>query len=1034
MSKAHRLLAVVIAAGLTNALPACLAETVAPAALTSALHWRSVGPYLGGRVIAVTGVVQQPSHFYMGAVGGGVWESEDYGNNWKNISDKYFDSNNIGAIAVAPSDANVIYVGTGEADIRNTFLTGEGMYKSTDAGKTWTKIGLAATHTISHIEVDPHNADIVYAASMGHVFAENPERGVFKSVDGGQTWKKILYVDAKTGAIDLAMDPTNAQVLYATMWQAYRRPWELSSGGPGSGIYKSTDGGATWANITHNPGLPAGIFGRSGVAISRSKPDRMYAVIQAAYKDQAGGLFRSDNAGKSWELVNNSQDLTQRAFYYSQVFVDPKDPDTIYLPQVDALWVSHDAGKTISAIKTPHGDNHAMWINPDNPAVMIEANDGGASVSIDTGKNWSPLTNQPTGQFYHVNLDHQFPFNIYGAQQDEGSYFGPSAVAKGGIPGEWTTVIGGEASWVVPKPGEPWVTFASGDYSQLWKEDRRLKLITNVSPWPSYKYGLSAAELKYRYEWTHHPILFAPGDDNKLLVAANVVLQSQDDGINWKAISPDLTRDDKSKQQRSGGPISADMSGAELWPAITALAVSPLAHGVMWAGSGDGLVHVSTDAGGHWNAVRPPDLPEWSTITCIEASSAAAGTAYMTASRYRWDDFKPYVYKTTDYGKHWTTIIAGLPGDQYVETVREDAGAPNLLFAGTSKTVFMSLDAGAHWLPLALNLPVVRISDIAIQAAQHAVVLGTHGRGFWTLDNLAFLEQVSSAPVADDASYLFKPQQTWLVTRETGGDNAAGPHQGANLPAGATVFFHLPSNYDSHTPVKLSFTTADGHLINSYSLPQVDEDTHKPGPALHPGMNRFQWDLRYKAAVDVKGIYRSKGFPPTPPIGPDVMPGTYNAVLSVGSSRLTQPFAVKLDPSLPTTQAQLQERFDLLMQIHDALNSLDTSLNEAIDMRTELQQALAGEKVTAAGANKAMADLNKDIDALVNLKIQAGEGALVYPGRLRAWLTTLASRVGVAYVQPTPAMTQVAKEYIEQQRAGVARLQADIVQAKAVLH
>lgn len=1017
---------------------AAFAASATPGQLTSALHWRSVGPYIGGVVIAVTGVAQKPNLYYMGSTGGGVWKSDDYGQNWKNISDKYFDNNNIGAIAVAPSDPKVIYVGTGNPDIRNTMLTGDGMYKSTDGGKTWTKDGLADTHIISRIVVDPHKPDVVYAAAMGHVFAPNSERGVYKSVNGGKTWKKVLYVNSHTGAIDLVMDPKNPRVLYAGMWQAYRRHWTFSSGGPGSGIYKSTDGGATWTNITHNQGLPKGAFGRIGLAIAPSDPNIMYTIVQAEYKGQAGGLFRSTDAGQSWKLVNNSMDLTQRAFYYSRVYVDPKDPNTIYLPQVAALWVSHDGGKSISKLHPPHGDNHTLWINPNNPDLMIQGNDGGAAVSLNAGKTWSTVHNQPTGQFYHVNLDDQFPFWIYGSQQDSGSSVGPSAVRHGGIPPVWTSVQAGENSWVVPQPGKPWITYGNGYYSKLWKDNRHTGVVTSVSPWPAYKFGLAASRIKYRYGWIHHPIIFAPDNPNELLTGANVVFGSADQGIHWKQLSPDLTRNDKSKQGRPGGPISADVTGEESFDTISSIAISPLTDDLIWTGSDDGLVYVTTDGGGHWNAVRPPDLPKWSTITCIEPSHTRKGTAYVTASRLDWDDFKPYVYKTTDYGKHWTKLTSGLPNDEYAEAVAEDPNDPSLLFLGTSKTAYMSLDGGSRWLPLGLNLPPVRVEDIAIQPAQHAVVLATFGRAFWVLDNLQFLEQLNKVKVAGDAPYLFKPQQTWLVKRSAGRSHQ--PNTGENLPVGATIFFHLPANY-SGQPVKLSFTDADGKLIRSFTLPKVEKKTdkskktekaHKPKKKLHPGMNRFQWDMRYPDAVDVKGIYNSY-FAAAKPIGPEVVPGTYYARLSYAGATFKQSFVVKLDPRLKTTQAQMQERFNLLMQIHNALNSLDSALNHAIYTRNQLQKLVAGKRAPADRADKALADLNHDIDDLVDLKIQSGEGALVYPGKLRAWLTSIAGDVSLAFVPPTPAQTQVAAMYIKQAHAGVSRLDSDIASAKAVL-
>jgi photosystem II stability/assembly factor-like uncharacterized protein len=1034
---------VVLLSCLSVALSAAIAADLPATKLTSALQWRSVGPYTGGRVTAVAGIAAKPNVFYMGTAGGGVWESADYGHSWKNISDKDFKSNNIGAMAIAPSNPKIIYVGTGDSAPRNTVLTGEGMYKSTDGGKSWKFIGLGATHIISWIVVDPNNPEVVYVAALGHLFASNPERGVFKSTDGGKSWKKILYVNAGTGAICLAMDPSDPQVLYAAMWQMSRRHWTFSSGGPGSGIYKTTDGGASWSNISHRPGLPGGMFGKVGLAVAPSKPNVVYALIQADYKGQAGGLFRSDDAGASWKLINNSMDITQRAFYYMTVYVDPKDPNTIYLPNV-GVYVSHNGGKKLKELHPPHGDNHVLWINPDQPQIFIEGNDGGATVTQNGGKAFSSEDNQPTGQFYHANLDDQFPFHIYGAQQDRGSVEAPSAVAAGVIPPVWKEVQGGEMSWVVPTPYEPWVTYGSGYYSIEWKGNRRTGLITNVSPWPEYKFGLAGSKIKYRYGWNHHPVVFAPGNPKELLMGANVLFETTDEGIHWKPISPDLTRNDKSKQERPGGPISADVTGEEMFDTISSIAFSPLSDDVIWTGSDDGLVYVTTDGGGHWSEVRPPQLPTWSTITCIEPSHIDEGTAYVSASRYDWDDFHPYLYKTTDYGKHWTEITGGLPQDQYLESVRQDPDAPDLLIAGTSATVYFSLDGGRQWQPLTLKLPAVRVNDVEIQPEQHAVVLATFGRGFWVLDNLQFLEQLGTARVASDASYLFKPQQTWLVTRG-GGFGPRGPG-GENLAPGLAVFFHLPADYNGRTPVTLSFSDANGKLIRSFSLhlkpkgkpkklsenPTIArKQREKRAAAVTPGMNHFQWDLRYADAADVKGIYNSF-FAAAAPVGPEVMPGSYYATLSYGSATQKQPFVVRLDPTLQTTQAELEQRFDLLMRIHGALNRLDSSLNQAIDARDALEKAIAKKSVPGDEAQTALGRLNHDIADLVDLKIQSSEGALVYPPRLRSWLSAISEQVGTALVPPTPGMVTVADGYISDAAAGVSRLQSDVAAAHRV--
>ena len=1029
------------AASLPLGIPVARAARATAAQLTSALHWRNVGPFYGGRVTSVAGVGSEPYHFYAAYAGGGVWETTDYGVHWKPISDKHFTTGNIGAIAVAPSNPKVIYAGTGDPAIRNTFLTGNGMYKSADGGKTWSHIGLEKTHVISWIAIDPHDPDVVYAAALGHVWAPNPERGVYKTVDGGKHWEKVLFVNDKTGAIALAMDPSNPQVLYATMWETYRRPWTYSSGGPGSGIYKTTDGGAHWSNITHNKGLPTGIFGKVGIAVAPSNPKIVYALIQAKYKDKPGGLFRSEDSGVTWKLMSDDEEVTQRAFYYMRVYPDPKDANTIYLPNV-GLFVSHDGGKTLKRLHPPHGDNHALWINPTNPQTLIEGNDGGATVSFNAGESWSTEENQPTGQFYHVNLDDQFPFHIYGAQQDRGSVESPTAVDAGGIPGEWQEIVGGEETWVVPTPDRPWVSYGASYYGKIWRQNRRQGITTNVSPWPEWKFGLAGKAVRYRFGWIHYPMgFFSTQDPRQYLLGANVLLETRDEGIHWKELSPDLTRNDKSKQQRPGGPISADVTSEEMYDTISAISVSPLDKNVIWAGSDDGLVNVTTDGGAHWNEVRPPSLPTWSTITAVEPSHTDPGTAFVSASRYMWDDYRPYVYKTTDYGKHWTDISKGLPQDQYLLSVRQDPDQANLLLVATRSTVYMSLDGGSHWQPLTLNLPVVEVTDLHFQPRQHALVISTFGRAYWVLDNVQFLEQLASARVADNTPYLFKPQQTWLVKRRVGGFGSSTRTGNAaeNLPPGATVFFHLPQNYDGKAPVKLSFTDANGKLVRSFTLPLKPKKTKsgfgekpkKPEP-LHPGMNRFQWDMHYADATDVKGIFHS-GFAASEPVGPEILPGTYYAALSYRGTTLKQPFTVKLDPRLATTPAELKERFDLLMQVHDTMNKLDTSLNSAIAARDALQKAVADKKVTGDASQQALSALNGDIDRFVNLDIQSSEGALVYPPRLRAWLSYISGALGEQFVKPTPAMVQVADEFVGEANKAVTSLDAGVKSADAAM-
>jgi photosystem II stability/assembly factor-like uncharacterized protein len=1032
-------------------------QQISQETLMNKLHWRNVGPYIGGRVVTVTGVPSQQNLFYMGTVGGGVWKSTDYGVSWQNITDGQLKgpSANIGAIAVADSNPKILYAGTGESDIRGTMITGDGVYKSTDDGKTWHYVGLRDTHTTSNIVVDPKNPDVVYASSMGHVFVPNPDRGVFKSTDGGKTWNKILFVDDKTGAINLVMDPSNPDVLYAAMWQAYRTPYSLSSGGPGSGLYKTTDGGAHWTNISHSEGFAKDLLGRIGVSVSASNPNIVYAIVQA--KD--GGVFRSEDGGKSWKRVNEEWKLRQRAFYYMTIYVDPKDPNTVYAPEVDDLFVSRDGGKTWKKLHAPHGDHHVLWINPNNTNILLEGNDGGATVSTNGGKTWSTVLNQPTGQFYHVNLDDQFPYHIYGAQQDEGSFEGPSATSQGGIPlAAWHSVAYGESTFVVPQPGNPKDTYGSGYYSLLLKYDMATEQFESVSPWPNYQSGAASEALKYRFAWTH-PILFSPVNPKVLLVGSQYVLRSDDYGRTWREISPDLTRNDPSTQKPSGGPIDLDHSGAEVFPCLSALAVSPLNGDLIWAGSDDGLVHVTTDGGKQWKAVRPPDLPKWAEISSIEPSHAAEGTAYLSAQRYMWNDFHPYLYKTTDYGQHWTSIIAGLPAGQYVYTVRQDPHDANLLFATTRSTVYVSFDGGAGWQPLTLNLPTAQVRDLRIDSRQGQVVVATHGRAFWVLDNLAFLEQMTKSPAVEtNGAYLFAPEKAWLTQSYGVSTEPRVPTStdGENPPFGATVFFHIPANYDGKTPAKLEFTDSSGQLIRSFTLHlkkkeakekeeetdesqkttvQLIQEQEEKLTGIEPGMNSFQWNLRYPYATEVTGFHApvAAGGLDNTTQGPQVVPGTYSVVLDYGGQKTRQSFEVGLDPRIHIAPDALAHRLALELQIHTALNSLNGTLNRAIALRDKLEAAVRSHKLSEAQAGSAISGLDREIAEMVQLGMRSSEGDLLHTVRIRSHLAYLAADIGLAYKDPTPAQQAVFEHLAQEAKAGEQKLEAEITAASKLL-
>ncbi len=1036
------------------------AAPVSTQTLISKMKWRSVGPSIGGRVITVDGVPSQPDLFYAGTVGGGVWKSANDGLSWQNITDGKLpgDSASIGALAVAPSNPKIIYIGTGEDDIRNDMIPGDGIYKSTDAGKTWTAAGLSDTHTIAKLVVDPKDPQVVYAATMGHVFVPGAHRGVFKTTDGGKTWKKILFVDDKTGAIDLVMDPQDHNTLYATMWQAQRMPWGLNDGGPGSGIYKSTDGGAHWSNITSHPGLPHGILGRIGVSVVASHPNVVYAIVQA----KGGGIFRSDDAGATWKLVNSEWKLRQRGFYYTAVYADPKDPNTIYVPNVDALFVSHDGGKTFTKLNTPHGDNHVVWINPEDTKILLEGNDGGVTVSRDGGKSWSSVHNQATGQFYHVNLDNQFPFHIYGAQQDEGSIEGPSAY-PGGIPlAAWHDVARGESTVVVPQPNDPNITYGSDYFSIFVKYNLKDHQFQSVSPWPYYLSGASALQ-KYRFGWTH-PILFSPTDQSELLIGAQYVLRSDDHGRTWKRISPDLTRNDPETEIASGGSIDLDQSGAEIYPIISSIAISPLDGNLMWAGSDDGLVHVTTDGGKTWSLVTPQGLQDCE-ISSIEPSHFHKNTAYMTAWRYMWDDYRPFVYKTTDLGKHWTMMTNGLPDNQFTYVIRQDPKDAKLLFLGTFSTAYVSFNGGAKWQPLKLNLPTAEVRDIAINTRQGDVVIATHGRAFWVLDNLSLLEQLTQSQTATaDTSALFAPEDAWL-THDYGTGHRGST--GNNPPFGATVFFHIPTDYTGKTPVSLAFFNPQGQLVRKFALHQetAEQKAQKAGKltpqqkakltednsgedasvqmnkdlslltAIAPGMNSFQWDLRYPYAVPVTGYHipEPEGDLQNMLGGPTVVPGKYTVVLDYDGHKTQQSFLVKLDPRLPATQQDLEAELAFGLKIQNQLNALDVQLNAAIAARDRLQRAVAAHTLSEAKATPAIAELNQAIDHVLQTQIASSEGDLLHRNKLRSLLAYVAEDVNWSWTRPTPAQYAVYQVLEPQAIAGEKDLKDAVTNANRIL-
>src|SRR5712692_102485 len=779
-----------------------------------ALQWRQVGPFRGGRSTAVTGVATQPMVFYFGGTGGGVWKTIDGGINWQAISDgSVFGTGSVGAIGLSDSDPNVIYAGMGESPIRGNVSHGDGVYKSTDGGKTWKHTGLEDTRQISRIRVHPKNPDIGYVAAQGHVWGPNQQRGVFRSKDGGKTWEKVLFRSDKAGACDLIIDPTNPNILYAGFWEVYRKPWTLESGGAGSGIFKSTDGGDTWTEITRNPGLPKGTIGIVGITVSPANPDRLWAIVEA----EDGGVFRSDNGGRTWTKTNEQRNLRQRAWYYSRIYADPKNADEVYVLNT-GFYRSNDGGRTFTGIQVPHGDNHDLWIAPEDPNRMIESNDGGANVSFNGGRSWSEQ-DQPTAQFYRVAVDNDFPYHVYGAQQDNSTVRIASRTTGGGITRQdWFDVGGGESGWIAPSPKDSEIIFAGSYDGLITRYDHHTDQLRDVNPYPNNPMGWGAGDLKYRFQW-NFPIVFSPHDANTLYSGANVLFKSTNEGQSWEIISPDLTRNDKSKQGASGGPITKDNTSIEYYDTIFTVMESPVVAGTIWTGSDDGLVNLTRDGGKNWSNVTPPkdQMPEWIQINSLEASPFDAATAYVAATMYKFDDYKPYLYKTSDYGKTWKKITTGIPDGASTRVIREDPNKRGLLYAGTETGIYVSFDDGANWQSMQLDLPVTPITDLVIQKREKELVAATQGRSFWIFDDLPVLHQLMDAggfKAASD-SHLFKPKEAYRMPGGGGFQLPPTATIGRNPANGAVVYYSLKTK--PTTDLVIEFLDSSGKSIRKFT-------------------------------------------------------------------------------------------------------------------------------------------------------------------------------------------------------------------------
>jgi len=971
------------------------------------MKYRLVGPFRGGRSLTASGVAGDPNTYYFGSTGGGVWKSTDGAMTWAPIFDKEAVSA-IGSLAVAPSDPNVLYVGTGEACIRGNISHGDGIYKTVDGGKTWKNVGLRDSRAIGKVIVDPKNADVVYVAALGHPFGPNTERGIFRTIDGGKTWEKVLYKDENTGGIDVAFDPRNSHILYASLWEARRSPWGMSSGGPSSGLYRSNDSGSTWKRLEEH-GLPKGPYGKIGIAVAANS-DRVYALIEAP----DGGLYRSDDSGETWQLLNNDRAFWQRAWYYMHIIADPQSADVVYIANVD-FYKSSDGGHTFNKVKVPHGDNHAMWIDPKDANRMIVSNDGGVTVSLDGGKTWTRQDNQPTAQFYHVITDTRTPYYLYGSQQDLGTVAIASRSDDGSIDrSDWYTVGGGEAGYIAPYPPDPNIVYAGEYEGVITRFDKRNQQTKNISVQPEISDGGGAAKLEHRFQWTA-PILVSPHDPNTLYHAGERLFKTTDGGMHWEAVSPDLTRNDKSKQQASGGPIDKDDSGTEYYDTIFAVAESPLVKGLIWVGADDGLVHITRDGGQNWTDITPRDLPDWSRISQIEASPHDAATAYMAVDRHQSDDMHPYIYKTNDYGKTWVKISKGIPDNAFARAVREDPKKRGLLYAGTEAGVYVSFNDGADWRSLQLNLPTAPVHDLVVK--NDDLVVATHGRAFWILDDVSPLRQYSDEIAKRDV-HLYTPA---TATRfQNSSEEPPKPVLvGENPPAGALIYYFLKEKPKGETTIEILDSSSS--VIRKYSSNKTEEleepltpEDKKPEKQIKPelGLNRFVWDLRYTGSSRVPDYYLWEYKDGSR--GPLAMPGKYQVRLTVGGKSQTAPFEITLDPRVNVSQADLQKQFDLLIQVRDELSRVYDTVNQIQDVRAQmdgLKKRLPDNNavkptLTAADAlDKKMLLVRDD---LAQMKIRSNEDSLAYPQRVDSELSGLAIAVGAGTDSaPTEAEYQV---------------------------
>jgi photosystem II stability/assembly factor-like uncharacterized protein len=959
-------------------------------ALEEALQFRCIGPFRGGRSAAVTGVPGDPMTFYMGATGGGVWKTTNGGSTWKNISDGFF-GGSIGAVAVSPSHPNVLYVGGGEVTVRGNVSPGTGLYKSIDGGRSWTAIGLEASRHIPRIRIHPDNPDIVYAAVLGDLFADSDERGVYKSTDGGKSWARVLFANERAGAVDLVFDPVNPEVLYASTWNVRRTPYDFSSGGPGSVLWKSEDGGANWTSLMEMEGMPEGPFGIIGVTVSPVDPDRVWAILE----NDKGGVYRSDDAGKTWERTNADRSLRQRAWYYTRIYADTEDVNRVYVMNV-AYHVSTDGGLTFEAKYAPHGDHHDLWIAPEDASRLIIGDDGGAQVSYDAGESWSTYMNQPTSQFYRVTTDDHFPYRVYGAQQDNsairidvrssGRYIGE---------GNWESTAGGESAHLAPDPVDNDIVFGGsyGGFLTRFDHDRDLNRAINV--WPDNPMGSGAEGMKYRFQW-NFPVFFSPHDPKKLYTCSQHLHVSTDGGGSWDIISPDLTRNEAEKLVSSGGPITQDNTGVEYYATIFAAAESHLEAGLLWCGSDDGLVHVSRNGGGDWTDVTPKGMPTDAMVNCIDIDPHRPGGLYLAATRYKSGDYQPYLYHTTDYGASWTAITKGIDEGHFTRVIRADRTVPGLLYAGTEFGLYVSTDDGANWQSLQHNLPLVPITDLALK--DNDLIVATQGRSFWVLDDLDVLWQ-SMEDAPGDGLRLFQPHPT---VGFGGGRGQTSLTQGTNHPAGVRLHFEVPEGAERG---ELTFMDAKGEAIRTFATDARDKADKLE---LENGLQHFDWNLRHEKADDFDGLLMWWGTLN----GPVSPPGTYSAQLIVGGDTATTAFEILPDPRTDASVEDLQARFDFLQSVRDKVDETHDAIRHMRDTRSQIgalsvrlnEEAHAEVIATGKRLDSTMVAIE---EVLYQNKLKSNQDMLNYPIRLNNKLAHVGSLASMGLYRPTEQMVGV---------------------------